>query len=212
MPEKSPTVYIIDDDSAVRAALSRLLHSLSLNAQAFASPQEFLDVLRPDSPSCLVLDIRLQRESGLDLQQQLARQHDPIPIIFMTGHADIPMSVRAMKAGAIEFLTKPFREQDLIDAIHTALEKDKAFRLHRREMSVLQQRYDRLTPRERDVLPLLVCGLLNKQIAAELGTSEKTIKFHRAQVLRKMQAGSLAALVRMADRLGIGDEGLMYGT
>jgi FixJ family two-component response regulator len=212
MREKNQTVYIVDDDAAVRAALTRLLHSLSLDAQPFASPQEFLHVIRPDAPSCLVLDIRLQDESGLDLQQKLARKGDSIPIIFITGHADIRMSVQAMKAGAVEFLTKPFREQELIDAIHCALDQDRAFRWHHRERTALQQRYECLTPRERDVLPLLVSGMLNKQIAAALSTSEKTIKFHRAQLLRKMKAGSLADLVRMAGRLGIGDEGLMYGT
>jgi FixJ family two-component response regulator len=212
MPEKNQTVYIVDDDAAIRAALSRLVRSLNLDAQPFSSPQEFLNVIRPDTPSCLVLDIRLQDESGLDLQQKLARRGDNIPIIFITGHADIRMSVQAMKAGAVEFLTKPFREQELIDAIHSALEDDLAVRLYQREITALQQRYECLTPRERDVLPLLVGGMLNKQIAAALGTSEKTVKFHRAQLLRKMKAGSLADLVRMTERLGIGDEGLMYGT
>jgi FixJ family two-component response regulator len=212
MPEKNQIVYIVDDDPAIRAALSRLLRSLSLDAQPFASPEEFLNVIRPDAPSCLVLDIRIQDESGLDLQQKLARRGDSIPIIFITGHADIRMSVQAMKAGAVEFLTKPFREQELIDAIHSALEDDLAFRLYQREVTALKQRYECLTPRERDVLPLLVGGMLNKQIAAALGTSEKTVKFHRAQLLRKMKAESLADLVRMTERLGIGDEGLMYGT
>jgi FixJ family two-component response regulator len=212
MPEKNQIVYIVDDDPAIRAALSRLLRSLSLDAQPFASPEEFLNVIRPDTPSCLVLDIRIQDESGLDLQQKLARRGDSIPIIFITGHADIRMSVQAMKAGAVEFLTKPFREQELIDAIHSALEDDLAFRLYQREVTALKQRYECLTPRERDVLPLLVGGMLNKQIAAALGTSEKTVKFHRAQLLRKMKAESLADLVRMTERLGIGDEGLMYGT
>jgi FixJ family two-component response regulator len=212
MPEKNQIVYIVDDDPAIRAALSRLLRSLSLDAQPFASPEEFLNVIRPDTPSCLVLDIRIQDESGLDLQQKLARRGDSIPIIFITGHADIRMSVQAMKAGAVEFLTKPFREQELIDAIHSALEDDLAYRLYQREVTALKQRYECLTPRERDVLPLLVGGMLNKQIAAALGTSEKTVKFHRAQLLRKMKAESLADLVRMTERLGIGDEGLMYGT
>jgi FixJ family two-component response regulator len=210
----NPIVYVVDDDSAIRRALSRLLRVLGLDTQVFASPQEFLDAARRDTASCLVLDVRLPDVSGLDLQQQLAAKRATLPIIFITGHGDIPMSVRAMKAGAVEFLTKPFREQDLIDAIQRALEQDRVARTRQREITALQRRYESLTGREKDVLPLVVSGLLNKQIAAQLGTSEKTVKVHRGQLMRKMSAGSVADLVRMADRLGVeaGAESLKYGT
>src|SRR5207248_11054562 len=174
-----------------------------LQVELFASAQEFLRSKRPDAPSCLVLDIRLPGISGLDFQRQLAEANVHIPIIFITAHGDVPMSVRAMKAGAVEFLTKPFRDQDLLDAIQSALESDRARREREAEIAVLRERFDLLTPREREVLPRVVSGLLNKQIAAELGTSEMTIKVHRASVMRKMQAESLVDLVKMAARLGI---------
>jgi FixJ family two-component response regulator len=167
----------------------------------FASPQEFMKFNRPDVPSCLVLDVRLPNVSGLELQQQLATGEVDLPIIFITGYGDIPMTVQAMKAGAVEFLTKPFRDQDMIDAIHQALEQHRISRERRREVSLLQRRYNTLTSREKDVFPLLLNGLLNKQIASELGACEKTIKIHRGQLMRKMNASSVAELVRMAERL-----------
>jgi len=196
-------VYIVDDDAPLRESLMNLLRSMGLRVAAFASAQEFLRSPRPDGPSCLVLDVRLPGLSGLELQQRLAEADLAMPIIFMTGHGDVPMTVQAMKAGAVEFLTKPFRDQELLDAIHQALARDRHAREQRAQSEALRRRYRTLTPRERDVLALVVTGLLNKQIAGELGTSEATVKVHRQHVMAKMGAGSLAALVRMADRLGI---------
>jgi FixJ family two-component response regulator len=196
-------VFVIDDDASVRDALRRLIRSVGLQVELFGSAQEFLQGKRPEVPSCLILDIRLPGMSGLDFQRQLTEASIRIPIIFITAHGDIPMSVRAMKAGAVEFLTKPFRDQDLLDAVHHALEGDRARRQQEAETAALRARLELLTPREREVLPLLVSGLLNKQIAAEIGTTEATVKVHRSQLMRKMGADSLADLVRMAERLGI---------
>ncbi len=203
MTETSSIVFIIDDDASLRDALKTLIQSVSLQAEVFGSAQEFLQHERPDVPSCLVLDVRLPGISGLDFQSQLAQANVPIPIIFVTGYGDVPMTVRAMKAGAVEFLTKPFRGQDLLDAIHIALEKDRERRHHEAEIGLLRSRLELLTPRERAVLPLLVSGRPNKQIAAAIGTSETTAKVHRSRLLRKMGASSVAELVRMADKLGI---------
>lgn len=203
MIEPKPTVFVIDDDAAIRDALQSLISSMKLHVELFGSAAEFLQRERPDMPSCLVLDLRLPGISGLDFQRKLTEANHSIPVIFITGHGDIPMSVRAMKAGAVEFLTKPFRDQDLLDAIHVALERDRARRQQESEMIVLRERFESLTPREQEVLPLVVSGRLNKQIAAELGTSEITVKVHRASVMRKMQADSLPDLVKMAVRLGL---------
>jgi FixJ family two-component response regulator len=203
MIEPKPTVFVIDDDAAIRDALQSLISSMKLHVELFGSAAEFLQRERPDVPSCLVLDVRLPGISGLDFQRKLTEANHSIPVIFITGHGDIPMSVRAMKAGAVEFLTKPFRDQDLLDAIHVALERDRARRQQESEMIVLRERFKSLTPREQEVLPLVVSGRLNKQIAAELGTSEITVKVHRASVMRKMQADSLPDLVKMAVRLGL---------
>jgi FixJ family two-component response regulator len=203
MIEPNPTVFVIDDDAAIRDALQSLISSMKLHVELFGSAAEFLQRERPDVPSCLVLDVRLPGISGLDFQRKLTEANHSIPVIFITGHGDIPMSVRAMKAGAVEFLTKPFRDQDLLDAIHVALERDRARRQQESEMIVLRERFESLTPREQEVLPLVVSGRLNKQIAAELGTSEITVKVHRASVMRKMQADSLPDLVKMAVRLGL---------
>src|SRR6202049_3268994 len=203
MTEAPPIVFVVDDDPPVRRAIKRLVGSEGLQVELFGSAQEFLQGWRPDAPSCLVLDIKLPGITGLDFQHQLAAADIRIPIIFITGHGDIPMTVRAMKAGVVEFLTKPFREQDLLDAIQVALERDRARRQEESEIAVLQERFDSLTPREQEILPLVVSGRLNKQIAAELGTSEITIKVHRASVMRKMQAESLADLVGMAGRLDL---------
>ena len=203
MTEADAIVFVVDDDASVRQSLKNLVGSVGLRVEAFASAQEFLRSKRIDVPGCLVLDVRLPGLSGLDLQKRMVEACIEIPIIFITGHGDIPMTVRAMKAGAVEFLTKPFRDQDLLDAIQQALERDRMAREQRAEMEELRGRLDSLTPREREVMGLVVAGLLNKQIAGELGTSETTIKIHRHQVMEKMSAGSLAELVRMADRLGI---------
>lgn len=203
MTEADTTVFVVDDDPPMREALNNLLRSVRLRVEAFGSAQEFLRSRRSDVPGCLVLDVRLPGLSGLDLQKRLVEAGTEIPIVFITGHGDIPMSVRAMKAGAVEFLTKPFREQDLLDAIQQALERDRNIREQRAEIEKLRSRFGSLTAREREVMNLMVAGLLNKQIAGELGTSEATVKIHRHQVLKKMGAGSLAELVRMADRLGI---------
>ena len=203
MNPEAPVVFIVDDDSGVRDALRRLLTSVGLAAEVFATAQAFLTARRPDAPGCLVLDVRLPGLSGLDLQRELAAVDASLPIIFLTGYGDIPMSVRAMKAGAVEFLTKPFREQDLLDAIRHAIDRDRVARTERRELTELRHRYGSLTPRERDVLAGVIAGLLNKQIAAELGTSEVTVKEQRGHVMQKMQAGSVAELVRTAARLGI---------
>ena len=196
-------VYVVDDDEAVRVALKDLLESVGLNAETFPSPQNFLKAQRADIPSCLILDVRLPGISGLDFQRELAAANIEIPVIFITGHGDIPMTVQAMKAGAVDFLTKPFRDQDLLDAIHKAVDRDRERRQQRSEVTQLRERYEELTPREREVLALVVQGLLNKQVAAELGTSETTVKIHRGQVMRKMQAESLPDLVRMAERICI---------
>jgi FixJ family two-component response regulator len=201
MTEVDAIVFVVDDDESVRQSLKNLIGSVGLKVQAFASAQEFLRSKLTDVPGCLVLDVRLPGLSGLDLQKRMVEAGMEMPIIFITGHGDIPMTVRAIKAGAVEFLTKPFRDQDLLDAIQQALERDRVAREQRGKIEELRSRFDSLTPREREVMGLVVAGLLNKQIAGELGTSETTIKIHRHQVMEKMGAGSLAELVRMADRL-----------
>ena len=203
MTEADAIVFVVDDDEPVRQSLKNLIGSVGLQVKVFASAQEFLRSKLTDVPGCLVLDVRLPGLSGLDLQKRMVEANMEIPIIFITGHGDIPMTVQAMKAGAVEFLTKPFRDQDLLDAIQQALERDRIDRDQREKVEKLRSRYDSLTPREREVMGLVVAGLLNKQIAGELGTSETTIKIHRHQVMEKMGAGSLAELVRMADRLKI---------
>jgi FixJ family two-component response regulator len=202
MTSDNPIVFVVDDDYRVREALSSLIASVGLDVTAYGSAAEFLEADKPDQPACLVLDLELPGPSGLDLQRELANGSGP-PIIFITGHGDIPSSVRAMKAGAIEFLPKPFGDEDLLKAIDAAIALDRAARQERAELADLRKHYDLLTPREREVLPFVVAGLANKQTAAELGTSEITIGVHRGQVMRKMGAGSLAELVRMADRLRI---------
>jgi len=203
MHEPDPVVFVVDDDPALRHALTNLLRSVGLQVTTFASAREFLHHRGGDVPGCLVLDVRLPGLSGLDLQHELAAAQLELPIIFMTGYGDIPMTVQAMKAGAVEFLTKPFRDQDLLDAIQHALERDRVAWHRRAALAALRQRYDRLTPREREVMRLVVTGWLNKQIEADLGTSEIMVKVHRGQVMRKMQAASVADLVRMAAQLRI---------
>ncbi|MGR9085918.1 MAG: response regulator transcription factor [Gammaproteobacteria bacterium] len=203
MNETAPTVRVIDDDLSVLKALSRLLHSIELNVATFASPQEFLDRFEPGLSGCLVLDVDMPNVSGLDLQRELAARDIELPIIFLTGHGDIPMSVQAMKKGAVDFLTKPVEDRDLIEAVHAAIEKDRTNRQKRAEQAEIVQRLAMLTPREREVLGHVVAGRLNKQIAADLGTVEKTIKVHRAHIMTKLKVRSLADLVRLAERAGI---------
>jgi FixJ family two-component response regulator len=196
-----PTVFIIDDDRGMRQSIQDLVESVGLRAESFATGEEFLRRKPTHDPSCLVLDVRLPQMSGLDFQRQLAETGVEIPIIFVTAHGDVPMSVRALKSGAVEFLTKPFRDQDLLDAIHQALQRDRTARERQAEIHDLQQRYHALTAREREVMTLVVSGMLNKQIASEIGASEATVKIHRGHVMQKMQAGSVVDLLRMADKL-----------
>jgi FixJ family two-component response regulator len=202
MSAEEAIVFVVDDDRAVREGTRSLIESVGLRVETFRTAQEFLSSPRPDAPGCLVLDVRMPGLSGLDLQRELADAGTPIPIVFITGHSDVPIAVQAMKAGAVEFLTKPFRDQQLLDAVQQAIDRDRVLRRQRAELAELRTRYQSLTPREREVMALVVAGLLNKQAAGELGTSEITVKVHRAQVMRKMQADSVADLVRMAERLG----------
>ena len=199
--EDAPIVFIVDDDASMRRSIQDLLSSVALRSKAFATPQEFLDSKRADCHGCMILDIRLPGISGLDFQRELTKAGVTLPIIFITGHGDVPMSVQAMKSGAFEFLMKPFRPQELLDAVQHALERDKKLREKRRETAEVRNRYATLTAREREVLELVVSGLLNKQIAAKLGTVEHTVKIHRGHVMEKMKADSLPALIRMADTL-----------
>jgi FixJ family two-component response regulator len=203
MKVTDPIVFIVDDDASVCKALNRLIRSVGLKAESFPSANEFLNREPHDGPACLVLDVRMPGLSGLDLQNELAARDYPIPIIFITGHGDIPMSVKAMKAGAVDFLPKPFSDQELLDAIHAAIEKDAHAREERAELSKIQNRINSLTPREREVFSWVITGMLNKQIAAELGASEKTIKVHRARVMEKMGVQSVAELVHLAEKAGM---------
>jgi FixJ family two-component response regulator len=207
MNQSNQVVFVVDDDPAVRTALQRLIRSVGIDVQTFASAQDFLRASRLQVPACVVLDVRLPDLSGLNVQEKLAEAKLDLPIVFITGHGDIPMSVRAMKGGALEFLTKPLKEQDLLEAIQRGIEQNRRLLAHRAELSELRHRYDSLTPREREVLPLVTSGLLNKQIAGELGASEKTIKVHRGQVMQKMKAESVPHLVRMAEKLGLAPSG-----
>ena len=203
MAAATPTVFVVDDDDLVRASIQGMLNSVGLRSETFGTAQEFLHSKRPDGPSCLVLDVRLPGVSGLDFQRELVDAGIRIPVIFITGHGDIPMTVRAMKYGAVEFLTKPFRDQDLLDSIHLALERDRARRQQEKESMHLRIRLESLTPRERQILPFVVSGKPNKQVAAEIGTSEAAVKVHRSQLMRKLGADSLPELVRIAERVGI---------
>jgi FixJ family two-component response regulator len=207
MGEAESVVFIIDDDPLYRSSSERLVRSVGFDVQSFESARDFLSSRRPDAPSCLILDVRMPGLSGLDLQRELAEAGVHLPIIFVTGHGDIPMSVQAMKAGAVEFLTKPFRDQVLLDAIRHALERDQIARKQRARNADLRRRYESLNPREREVFKCLVSGMLNKQTADELGTTERTVKFHRGNIMRKMQVKSVAELVRTAEVLGIANQG-----
>ncbi len=198
---RTPVVFVVDDDPSVRSSLKFLLSSVGLQVESFDSADALLQRKPPDAPSCLVLDVRLRGLSGLDFQRELAARNRQMPIIFITGHGDIPMSVRAMKAGAVEFLTKPFRDQDLLDAVRIALERDRCRREEEKEVADLQERFDSLTPREQEVISLAVSGMLNKQIAGQLGTAENTVKVHRSRAMEKMNAQSFADLVRMIEKL-----------
>src|SRR5262245_41335871 len=202
-PDLQPIVFVVDDDPPLRTALASLFRSVGLRVEAFGSAAEFIQSARPDVPSCLVLDIRLPGQSGLDFQTELAKANLHIPIIFITGHGDIPMTVRAMKAGAIDFLSKPFRDQDMLDAVATAIERDRKRRQDEKINSDLRAHFDSLTPREQEVLGFVAAGLMNKQIAAEIGLAEITVKIHRGHIMKKMGARSLADLVRMAEMLGV---------
>jgi RNA polymerase sigma factor (sigma-70 family) len=198
---RASVVFVVDDDPSVRSSLKFLLSSVGLQVESFESAETFLQRKPPDAPSCLVLDVRLRGLSGLDFQRELAARDIRIPIVFVTGHGDIPMSVRAMKAGAIEFLTKPYRDQDLLDAVRVALERDRARREQEKDLTDLRQRFESLTPREQEVISMVVSGMLNKQIAGELGTAENTVKVHRSRAMEKMNAQSFADLVRMIEKL-----------
>jgi FixJ family two-component response regulator len=203
MTEVPAVVFIVDDDPSFRSMISRLLGTVGLKSIPYASPEEFLRTSPPDVPACLVLDVHMPGLSGLDLQRELAKSGHQLPIVFMTGHGDIPMSVQAMKAGAVAFLTKPFRNQELLDAVKEAISLDREARQGREELAILRERYESLTAREREVFALVAAGLLNKQIALQLGTTERTVKAHRGQMVQKMQADSIAELVRMADKLKV---------
>jgi RNA polymerase sigma factor (sigma-70 family) len=203
MREEQPVVFVVDDDASVRDALEDLLRSVGLGVASFGSAQEFLASKRPDAPGCIVLDVRLPGASGLEFQRELTESSIQLPIIFISGHGDIPMSVRAIKSGAIEFLTKPLREQELLDAVQAGIERDRARRREAKLVAELRERFNSLTPREQEVLPLIITGRPNKQIAAQLELSEMTVKVHRSQIMRKMRAKSLVDLVRMADQLGV---------
>jgi FixJ family two-component response regulator len=206
MKTEQPVVFVVDDDASVRDALARALRTVGLEVESFGSTREFLQSKRPDAPGCIVLDVRLPGPSGIELQRELMKSNINLPVIFISGHGDIAMSVRAIKSGAIEFLTKPLWEQELLDAVNAGIERDRVRRKEATFLAELQQRYNSLTPREREVLALVVSGRPNKQIAAQLELSEVTVKVHRSQISRKMQATSVVDLVRMADKLGVSGE------